>query len=226
MFKQLFVAFLIATSCLCGCTTQSSSVEVFSSDELTSYKKIKAVSAINKKLNESYPGDSLENVSQYDISFSGTIDNQVAEFNAIFKNDAGDTYTAPAKAILVWNSNDSEFDVSKLDVYENSSVKQDALHIDSADSSDLVDASSIDLSQMVQKDSYSVYVESSLHVDVSFEGEGAILVQLVDENGEYQNLLETSEAGSYSVNGEGNGNYSLILFTSGDVSYSWSYTAN
>lgn len=228
MLKKLSVAILLATSYLSGCvSTQSSSVEVFSSDELTSFKKIKAVTLINKKLTESYPGDSLEKVSLDDITFSGTIDNQTAEFNVVFKNENNDTYTAPAKAVLTWNDSDSDFSISELSVYENLTVKQNALHIESSDNSDgLVDESSIDLSQMVQKDSYSVYMTSSLHVDVSFEGEGSILVQLVSENSEYQNLLETSEAGSYKIDGEGNGNYTLILFTSGDVTYSWSYSAN
>lgn len=228
MLKKLSLAILLASSCLCGCsTTQSSSVEIFSSNELTSFKKAKAVSAINKKLTESYPGDLLEKVSLDDIAFSGTIDNQTAEFNVVFKNENDDTYTAPAKAVLIWSDTNSEFSINELNVYENTTVKQSALHIESSDNSDeLVDTSSIDLSQMVQKESYSIYLHSSLHVDVSIEGDGAVLVQLVSENSEYQNLLETSEEGSYTIDGEGNGNYTLILFTSGDVSYSWSYTAN
>lgn len=228
MFKKLLIAIFLFTPCFYGCSTiQSSSVETFSSDELTSFKKAKAVFAINKKLIESYPGDSLEKVSLNNITFSGSINNQVAEFNVVFKNDENDTYTAPAKAVLIWNDTSSEFSVAELNVYENSTVKQNALHIESSDSTDgLIDESSIDVSQMVQKDSCSIHIASSLHVDVSYEGEGSVLVQLVSETNEYQNLLEVSEPGSYTIDGEGNGNYTLILFTSGDVSYSWSYFTN
>lgn len=228
MFKKLLIAISLFTPCFYGCSTiQSSSVETFSSDELTSFKKAKAVFAINKKLIESYPGDSLEKVSLNNIAFSGSINNQVAEFNVVFKNDENDTYTAPAKAVLIWNDTSSEFSVAELNVYENSTVKQNALHIESSDSTDgLIDESSIDVSQMVQKDSCSIYMASSLHVDVSYEGEGSVLIQLVSETNEYQNLLEVSKPGSYTIDGEGNGNYTLILFTSGDVSYSWSYFTN
>lgn len=228
MFKKLLIAILLFTPCFHGCSTiQSSSVETFSSDELTSFKKAKAVFAINKKLIESYPGDSLEKVSLDNITYSGSIDKQIAEFNVVFKNIENDTYTAPAKAILIWNDSSSEFLVDELNVYENSTVKQNALHIDSSDSTDgLIDESSIDTSQMVQKDSCSIHMYSSLRVDVSYEGEGSVLVQLVSETNDYQNLLEVSEPGSYTIDCEGNGNYTLILFTSGDISYSWSYSTN
>lgn len=194
-----------------------------SSTELDYYYKQSVLTTIVNQLNAYYGTDGYTKPTSDQLTINGSQQSLTVSFNLTVGDAYGKNYVMPAEFELVWNNEDSCYDVASHTIDDSEAVKSGfKAHTSKKKAEKAI--KEVANKKGSEVSNFEVTVRNSVTVTITGKGSGTVTAYAISEDGTTTELASVNSGTTTKTVKLESGQYKLVLYATENAGYSWNYS--
>lgn len=194
-----------------------------SSTELDYYYKQSVLTTIVNQLNDDYGTDGYTKPTSDQLTINGNQQSLTVSFNLTVGDAYGKNYIMPAEFKLVWNNEDSCYDVASHIIDDSEAVKSGFKAHTSKKKAEKTTKEAAN-KEGSEVSNFEVTVRNSVTVTITGKGSETVTAYAISKDGTTIELASVNGGTTTKTVKLESGQYKLVLYATENAGYSWNYS--